>query len=91
MEPRAKVFGNSDSFDNSAVKHAMKSFEIVPAWDHGCDQNLRTAVLMGRILLGFDPKKDLVFKGNKHCALDDALHESEYLYLIFKAFEEKLS
>lgn len=69
----------------------MNSLNIKPVWDHGCDQNLRTAVLLGRILLGIAPKYDLPLQGNKHHALDDAQHESEYFYQIIKTFDKKLT
>lgn len=87
---RPQVVGNGCEFDNAIVIDAMEYFDIKPAWDHGCNQSLRTAIMMGRMLLGIDPKYDLEFEGDKHHALNDAQHEANYLREVFKAFIERL-
>ena len=88
---RTSTFGNGNDFDNAIIKHAMFDISITPSWDHGCDQNLRTAVFLGRTLLGIDPKYDLTFDGIKHHALDDAIHEGKYLHRIISEFKGAIS
>lgn len=83
---RPQVMGNGSEFDNVILADAFDQFSIEMPWDYGANQSLRTVVLMGRALLGIDPKYSLPFTGIKHHALDDAKHESEYLSFIFRAF-----
>ena len=82
---RPQVVGNGPEFDNVIVVNAMQQAGIEPAWDHGCNQSLRTFVFLGRYLLNIDPKYKLEFKGEKHHALNDAIYEAEYLHFIFNA------
>ncbi len=35
-------------------------------------------------LIGFDPKRDMPFKGTRHNALDDAIHQAKYVSVIWK-------
>lgn len=85
---RIQIMGNGPEFDNVKIAHAMQQLDITPAWDHGGNQSLRTAVWMGRMLLGIDPKYTLELEQGevKHHALHDARHEARYLYAIFQAF-----
>lgn len=90
MGERPQVMGNGSEFDNVIIEHAMRERSIEPAWDHGCNQSLRSVVWMGRLLLDFDPKKTLEFSGIQHHALHDARHESKYLMSIIAEFRKKL-
>lgn len=83
---RPQVMGNGSEFDNVILADAFDQFGIKLPWDYWANQSLRTVVLMGRALLGIDPKYSLPFTGIQHHALDDAKHESEYLAFIFRAF-----
>lgn len=51
---RPQVVGNGPEFDNVIVNNAMDQAGIKPAWDHGCNQSLRTFVFLGRHLLNID-------------------------------------
>ncbi|MBL4832617.1 MAG: 3'-5' exoribonuclease [Pseudomonas sp.] len=84
---RVQLMGNGPEFDNATLEHAMRQFDIKPAWDHGANQSLRTAVWMGRMLAGVDPKYTLELSDGevKHHALHDACHEAQYLCAIFQA------
>lgn len=88
---RPQVMGNGSEFDNVILADAFDQFGIKLPWDYYANQSLRTVVLMGRALLGIDPKYSLQFKGTQHHALDDAKHESEYLSFIFRAFDHLLT
>lgn len=83
---RVQLMGNGPEFDNAKIGHAMHQFGIEPAWDHGANQSLRTAVWIGRMLAGIDPKYVLkLAEGEvKHHALHDACHEAKYLCAIFQ-------
>lgn len=85
---RIQLMGNGPEFDNIKLAHLMQQLGVKPAWDHGGNQSLRTAVWMGRMLLGIDPKYTMVFEQDeiKHHALHDARHEARYLCAIFQAF-----
>ena len=87
---RIQVMGNGPEFDNAILLHAMTEFGIKPAWNHGGNQSLRTAVMFGRLLLDYDPKYELEFEGIQHHALDDARHEAKYLHLIISEFQNQL-
>ena len=87
---RPQIFGNGPEFDNALLEHAMKQENIQPAWDHGCNQSLRTMVFIGRQLLNYDPKKTLPFKGVPHHALNDAEHEAQYLCSIISKLTQAL-
>jgi inhibitor of KinA sporulation pathway (predicted exonuclease) len=84
---RVQLMGNGPEFDNAKLEHAMYQFDIKPAWDHGANQSLRTAVWMGRMLAGIDSKYTLELDEGetKHHALHDARHEAKYLCAIFQA------
>jgi hypothetical protein len=83
---KVQLFGNGCDFDNAALLDAMTFLNIKPAWHYGGNQHLRTAVWMGRMLLGDDPKYNLPAPKIKHHALYDAIHEADYLTAIFKSF-----
>lgn len=84
------VYGNGPEFDNAILTHAMDAMGMRTAWKYGANQSLRTAVSMGRLLLGIDPKYTLKFTGEKHHSLHDARHEWEFHRHIMKAFMERL-
>jgi hypothetical protein len=50
--------------------------------------DVRTIVELGRKLLNFDPKKDMPFKGEKHNALADAIHQAKYVSAIYQKLAE---
>jgi len=86
---KRQVMGNGPEFDNVILAHAFEQCGLKPAWHYGANQSLRTAVWMGRLLLGIDPKTSAM-SGTKHHALDDARHEARYLLDIMQAFKAKL-
>ncbi|CCO46683.1 putative exodeoxyribonuclease [Vibrio nigripulchritudo SOn1] len=76
---KAQVMGNGPEFDNVILSHAYEETGIDQPWHFRGNQSLRTVCLLGRLLLGIDPKYTLERKGPLHHALYDALHEAEYL------------
>ncbi|MHA9726923.1 3'-5' exonuclease [Vibrio parahaemolyticus] len=84
-EDKRQVMGNGPEFDNVILANAYEQMGLKQPWHYGGNQSLRTVVLMGRLLLGIDPKYDLEFEGVRHHALYDALHEARYLLAVFGA------
>lgn len=85
-----QLMGNGSEFDNVILAHAYEQWGMAQPWHFRGNQSLRTAVWMGRVLLGIDPKYQLPFEGVRHHALHDARHEAAYLIAILKAFRERL-
>jgi hypothetical protein len=86
-----QLMGNGSEFDNVILAHAYEQWEMPQPWHFRGNQSLRTAVWMGRVLLGVDPKYQLPFEGIRHHALHDARHEAAYLIAILKAFRQQLA
>ncbi|WP_323936214.1 3'-5' exonuclease [Aeromonas veronii] len=86
-----QLMGNGSEFDNVILAHAYEQWGMAQPWHFRGNQSLRTAVWMGRVLLGIDPKYQLPFEGVRHHALHDARHEAAYLIAILKAFRERLA
>ncbi|UJQ36158.1 3'-5' exoribonuclease [Aeromonas caviae] len=86
-----QLMGNGSEFDNVILAHAYEQWGMAQPWHFRGNQSLRTAVWMGRALLGIDPKYQLPFEGVRHHALHDARHEAAYLIAILKAFRERLA
>ena len=83
---KIQLMGNGCDFDNVILQTAFKKFLFTPSWPFSGNQSLRTAVWLGRLILGIDPKYDIPFEGTKHHALHDARHEAKVLLNIFHAF-----
>ena len=81
-----QLMGNGSDFDNVILQTAFKKSLLTPSWPFSGNQSLRTAVWLGRLILGIDPKYDIPFEGTKHHALHDARHEAKVLLNIFHAF-----
>ncbi|MCO4171822.1 3'-5' exoribonuclease [Aeromonas veronii] len=86
-----QLMGNGSEFDNVILAHAYEQWGMEQPWHFRGNQSLRTAVWMGRVLLGIDPKYQLPFEGSRHIALHDARHEAAYLIAILKAFRERMA
>jgi DNA polymerase III epsilon subunit-like protein len=65
------TWGNGSNFDNPIMEHAFRKTGIKCPWEFWHDRCFRTIKSM------FDIKRD--FKGVKHYALDDAIHQAEIL------------
>lgn len=80
-DERIQVWGNGSNFDNVILRSAYEHCGITPFWKHWNDRDVRTIVELGRNA-GIDPKKDFPFVGDAHNALDDALHQVNYVTAI---------
>lgn len=78
-----KVWGNGASFDNVILRGAYERCGMPPCWNWFNDRDVRTIVELGRAI-GFDPKHDLPFDGERHNALADAIHQAKYVSAIWQ-------
>ncbi len=80
-DSRVQPWGNGATFDLVILKSAFQACNIHLPWRFYNERDVRTVVELGR-MIGFDPKKQIQFKGTKHEALDDCLHQIEYVSAI---------
>lgn len=80
---RISVWGNGASFDNVILRAAYERCKLPPGWDWYNDLDVRTMVKLGRAI-GFDPKRDMPFDGERHNALADAIHQAKYVSAIYQ-------
>lgn len=82
-----EVVGNGPEFDNAIIDDACKQLNFInPLWHFRRNQSMRTAVWMGRLLLGVDPKYQIPFEGVQHHAGDDSRHEAKSIVSIVRSF-----
>ena len=77
------MWGNSNRFDLGLLSNAMErvGIEKMP-WNFYDERDVRT-------LVHFNPqiKKDMVFEGVKHSALDDCYHQIKYCSEIYRSLK----
>ncbi len=83
-----KIWGNGSAFDNVILRESYKACHLTPFWEFWNDMDVRTIVDMGRCV-GFDPKRDIPFDGDRHNALADAVHQAKYVSAIYKKLLNK--
>lgn len=78
-----QLWGNGASFDPVILRSAYVRCSFPEFWKFWNDQDVRTIVALGRVI-GFDPKRDLPFAGERHHALADAIHQAQYVSAIWQ-------
>ncbi|EHB0511571.1 3'-5' exoribonuclease [Escherichia coli] len=78
-----KVWGNGATFDNVILRGAYERAGQICPWACWNDHDVRTIVTLGRFI-GFDPKMDMPFDGERHNALADARHQAKYVSAIWQ-------
>jgi hypothetical protein len=81
-----EVVGNGPEFDNAIIADACWHLGLSEPWYFRRNQSMRTAVWMGRLLLGVDPKYQIPFEGVQHHAGDDSRHEAKAIVSIVRSF-----
>lgn len=81
-----EVIGNGPEFDNAIIEDACDQLGVDELWHFRRNQSMRTAVWMGRLLLGVDPKYQIPFEGVQHHAGDDSRHEAKTIVSIVRSF-----
>ncbi len=83
-----KVWGNGAAFDNVILRSAYERCGRAPCWEWFNDLDVRTVVAMGREV-GFDPKQDMAFEGERHNALADAIYQARYVSMIWQVLTRR--
>lgn len=78
-----QVWGNGPSLDNVVLRAAYQRIGHPAFWPFYQDRCVRTIVELGR-QLGIDPKSTLPFTGDRHNALADAIHQAQYVSVIWQ-------
>ncbi|MDE9484396.1 3'-5' exonuclease, partial [Xenorhabdus bovienii] len=76
-------WGNGSSFDNVILRNFYERANYRVPWRWYADRDVRTIVQLGRDI-GYDPKTDMPFTGERHNALDDAIHQAQYVSAIYQ-------
>ena len=87
IDRRALVWGNGSSFDLGILTTAYAKCKIKLPWYFWNERDVRTIVQVGR-MFDFNPKQDMPFKGVRHNALDDSIHQAKYVSAIFQRIAE---
>lgn len=88
---KIQLMGNGPEFDNVILAHAYEQAELEVPWHYSGNQSLRTALWMGQVLRGIEPKYAIAFMGTQHHALHDAVHEARCLLAVFKSIRNTMS
>jgi exodeoxyribonuclease VIII len=88
-EGSLNVWGNGILSDNLWIQSAYKACNINPSIYYNEHKDVRTLVDLSRNLLIVDVKKEIVFAGNQHNALDNCKHQIKYCSEIYKLLQIK--
>ncbi|MBI0277290.1 3'-5' exoribonuclease [Hafnia alvei] len=78
-----QVWANSPAFDCSILRAAYVRADTECPWKFWNERDCRTMVEIGKVI-GFNPKHDLPFSGERHNALADAVHQAQYISHIWQ-------
>lgn len=82
-EGSVQVWGNGPSLDNVVLRAAYERIGFPAFWPFYKDRCVRTMVELGR-QMGINPKMDMPFTGDRHNALADAIHQAQYVSVIWQ-------
>lgn len=79
---RYQIWGNSARFDLGILENAYQTVGLPIPWDFRKERCLRT-------LVSFNPqiKKETIFEGTPHVAIDDCYHQISYCVKIWKSLK----
>lgn len=83
-----KVYGNGPAADCVWVRSAYEACQQNPPWQYWDDACVRTYVDQEERIYGVSTKRSMVFKGEKHNAIDDCKHQIAYVCEIYKKQKE---
>lgn len=78
-----QVWANSPTFDCAILRNAYRRSDMECLWKFWNERDCRTICELGGVL-GFNPKTDMPFNGDRHNALDDAVHQALYVSEIWQ-------
>ncbi|MEG2431387.1 MAG: 3'-5' exonuclease [Acinetobacter sp.] len=82
-EALLQVWANSPTFDCSILRAAYARSDMECPWLYKNERDCRTVVELGKVI-GFNPKHDMPFRGERHNALADAVHQAQYVSHIWQ-------
>jgi hypothetical protein len=77
------IWANSPSFDLAILGRLYDLLFIDVPWPFYKERDCRTLLAIGK-QFGINAKKDTSFEGVAHNALDDALHQAQYVRVVFR-------
>ena len=80
-----EVWGNGSNFDIAILENLL---EVYTPWQFWNIRDVRTINKVGKEIVKYQ-LKEREFKGVKHHALDDAIHQAEYVCEIFAMLRNK--
>jgi len=87
-EEDIRIWGNGIMSDNVWIHNAYKASGVanpIKFWQHS---DVRTIVDLGRNLLDKDYKKEVIFIGDPHNAIDDCKHQIRYVCKIIEELKK---
>lgn len=79
-----RLWGNGSGFDCSILEDLYNDHQIATPWHHRNERDLRTLLEL------YPQAQDVgVFEGEKHNALDDAMHEAKQLIKALQMHEDR--
>ena len=79
------VWGNGSSFDIAILESAYEYFDIRTPWEYSAINDVRTIVALNPTI-----KQNMVYEtGVKHNAVNDCMHEINYLVETLKSLNVK--
>lgn len=83
QHPDAILWARGTDFDIPIITSAMKRIDITPTWKFWNVRDVRT-LEHAAIAAGMDPRTAVKFEGQKHHALNDALHQAKTVVHIWQ-------
>lgn len=80
-----RLWGNGLLADNKWLESSYEACNLAVPWKYHEHSDVRTLVDLGVRILGTDLKKQTVFEGEKHNAIDDCKHQIKYCCAIYRA------
>lgn len=82
-DPDARIWARGTDFDIPIITSAMSRINMPVPWKFWCVRDVRTIEEAARDA-GIDPRTAVPFEGEKHNALDDAIHQAKTVIHIWQ-------
>lgn len=86
LKEDVRVWGNGATFDISMLENLYRQLGRTIPWKYYNVRDVRTVVAMAKGILNRD---DFTFKGIKHDALADAIHQAKYVSAMWMILRKK--
>ena len=82
-----QVWGNGATYDNVLLEASYDRTGITCPWKFWNNRDVRTVVELGKAV-GCEPRYEILFDGEPHKAISDALHQVKYVSAIWQRLTE---